>query len=256
MAGRGQWSASPTSQCWRPSLLRPASTATNATGLNGVAPSAERRGEAARARSAARGRGPCQTRAHQRRERWLRARGGPGLGMTRQREALPSVKTRAASLPAAGIPGSRSATKEREHSLGGPWHAQAKPSMPGLSATYSWGATQSSRRAGEGKEASGGFDAKVRVRPQASPTTSERCAGCAPDCVLDAERKRFVKLGCDSATPGGFICASDPASTPLRPGSRSSFFLACFLNDKQPDCRSTGASSCPVALQNRNRMWG
>jgi hypothetical protein len=58
---------------------------------------------------------------------------------------------------------------------------------------------------GEAKGSSGGFDAKVRTK--ASPMTSERCA----DCVLDADRERFVKLGRNSAKPGGFTIAADPA---------------------------------------------
>ncbi len=50
------------------------------------------------------------------------------------------------TLPeAVGIPAQRSATKEREHGLGGPWQAQAKPSVPGHATSDSWGATPAAR---------------------------------------------------------------------------------------------------------------
>ncbi len=44
--------------------------------------------------------------------------------------------------------------------------------------------------------------------------TPKRCQVC----VLDAEREGFVKRGCNSAKPGGCICASDQAvySAPAR----------------------------------------
>src|SRR5512145_2963591 len=63
-----------------------------------------------------------------------------------------------------------------------------------------------------GVEASGGREGAERwlrregLR-QATAVTPKRAEGC----VLDAERESFVKRGRNSARPGGFIFASDPA---------------------------------------------